>query len=136
MGKSRTISRFTGSGLSVWKVFALLLAAFACAFALSFAFDASAAVDATGDVFAGPQIAWADEASDDQADDAEDAEAAEDEQAVEEIEDDEVPLAMARSMGNNLRYFIIGGFVLVVVAFLILNHRLKRNVDRMHGFFR
>ena len=130
VGKSRIIA---DRKPLVRHAFLMLIAAIACAFALSFVSSAGSAAVAD-DVLLAPQIAWADEqASDAPSDEAADPDAATEE---EEIEDEEVPLAMAVSVGKKLQYIIIGGLAIGVVLFLLLNHHMNRNMNRMRSTFR
>ena len=64
------------------------------------------------------------------------ADSEEEEPAVEEIEDDEVPMAEAINTDRNIKYVIIAGVVAVVALFVFFMRRTNRSMDSMRRRFR
>ena len=62
--------------------------------------------------------------------------ASDEEAVVEEIEDDEVPMAQAIGVGRNIQFVIVAGVATAVIAFILFMRRMKRSMDGMRRRFR
>ena len=117
------------------------LGALLAALALSFVLMGAGPVGFADDAFTvNPvqiSVAYADEATDgvQNADATDDAAATDSEDGAEVIEDDDVPLAMAKSTSSTLETIIFVGVVVVVAAFVFFMYRMNRSISLMRNRF-